>query len=81
MSRRVYLSHLDMPKGDFRYWHFSDMPLQSPHVGYWGINGRRSDIALGSEFDIRDIRQAEMLHCFLKSKEVWSASNNQSTNI
>ena len=20
MSRRVYLSHLDMPKGDFRYW-------------------------------------------------------------
>jgi hypothetical protein len=21
MSRRVYLSHLDMPKGDFRYWH------------------------------------------------------------
>ena len=25
MSRRVYLSHLDMPKGDFRYWHLADI--------------------------------------------------------
>ena len=24
MSRRVYLSHLDMPKGDFRYWREAD---------------------------------------------------------
>jgi hypothetical protein len=23
MSRRVYLSHLDMPKGDFRFWPLS----------------------------------------------------------
>jgi hypothetical protein len=32
-------------RSDFRYWHKTDMSLQSPHVGCWGMNGRRSDIA------------------------------------
>jgi hypothetical protein len=29
----------------FRVWHKTDMSLQSPHVGCWGMNGRRSDFA------------------------------------
>jgi len=32
MSRRVYLSHLDMPKGDFRYWHKCEVPMGSRNV-------------------------------------------------
>src|SRR3984957_12248367 len=33
MSRRVYLSHLDMPKGDFRYWHFCmDRPCVASRI-------------------------------------------------
>jgi hypothetical protein len=33
-------------KGLFQHYrHKTDMSLQSPHVGCWGMNGRRSDIA------------------------------------
>jgi hypothetical protein len=39
MSRRVYLSHLDMPKGDFRYWHETVMPVLSAQVRYEEVNG------------------------------------------
>ena len=45
MSRRVYLSHLDMPKGDFR--HFSDLAGGSTKVR----NARtKADSADHSEF-------------------------------
>jgi hypothetical protein len=36
MSRRVYLSHLDMPKGDFRYWPEADVAAASLDVRFWG---------------------------------------------
>jgi hypothetical protein len=39
MSRRVYLSHPDMPKGDFRYWHKADMQGRPIDVRYRGQSG------------------------------------------
>jgi len=37
MSRRVYLSHLDMPKGDFRYWHIASFRCAAEFGRYRGI--------------------------------------------
>jgi hypothetical protein len=36
MSRRIYLSHLDMPKGDFRYWQLADMTGRADDVRFQG---------------------------------------------
>src|SRR5580700_6700962 len=41
MSRRVYLSHLDMPKGDFRYWPLAASPVGDTRGSYRGQSGRR----------------------------------------
>jgi len=32
------------PQVNASSWHKTDMSLQSPHVGCWGTNGRRSEI-------------------------------------
>jgi len=34
VSRRVYLSQLDMPKGDFRYWPISEAQAASQRVRF-----------------------------------------------
>jgi hypothetical protein len=39
MNRRVYLSHLDMPKGDFRYWHIASFACDAEYGRLSGHSG------------------------------------------
>src|ERR1700722_18470682 len=65
MSRRVYLSHLDMPKGDFRYWpltaHSDRLPpsittLRKVHSLVVGAKGIRSTNALPRNLERAHVR-------------------------
>src|ERR1700722_18366302 len=56
MSRRVYLSHLDMPKGDFRYWPKASLSAMQRYVRSWGQSRLESE---GQPLDRRGLKRAE----------------------